>query len=96
VFAFPCGWWPLSGAFMADSITDATCLTKIFLVAFGGLSDAGCPKSHKILYHNSLDIYSFWQTAVKDGAPGTILGKPMMMSPYVPEIAAGTRKKDKV
>ena len=29
-----------------------------------------------------------WQPAVKDGAPDTILGKPVHASPYVPEIAA--------
>ena len=30
-----------------------------------------------------------WQPAVKDGLPDTILAKPVYISPYVPEIAAG-------
>ena len=30
-----------------------------------------------------------WQPAVKEGMPDTILGKPVYISPFVPEIAAG-------
>ncbi|MDR0530770.1 MAG: phage major capsid protein [Oscillospiraceae bacterium] len=30
-----------------------------------------------------------WQPAVKDGAPDTILGRPVLTSPFVPAIAAG-------
>jgi len=31
-----------------------------------------------------------WQSAVKDSAPDTILGRPVYTSPFVPEIAAGS------
>ena len=36
----------------------------------------------------SADGQYLWNPSVKDGAPDTILGKPVYTSPYVPEIAA--------
>ena len=38
----------------------------------------------------SADGQYLWQPSVKDGAPDTILGKPIYTSPYVPAMAAGT------